>query len=891
MATQYMNYASHPPSHAPLRQPHHGNGFKNGGFAFRKRFERVDWRKMASIDVEQISRTLDFNALQENIMNITFCNIETELDVRSVDPNFLKLFKLAQLTIEYLLYSQEYLAGLCTTLEEKGKKTEEDEDGLKKELEAVKKELNEVKRESHKRKKLLIAQQQLMHAGAGSYNKCPFCPKAFLNGSFLQAHISRRHGSGSGISSGVGSGEPSKAGSSDHGVGNSLANNPQFEAAFSEIRERLHATEAQLEEERKSLASLRRKEDQILPMVAGRVEAATEQQTHIHKQEIEEVKEVLMKEMREVNEKYLASERALMELEQRYGVKRSYLGASLQDDVENEKEMLQQQRAEVAALREELQKQMDTVEDKVQGTITAQEKRRHHRREKTRKSHGRDRKSALEDEVYPIDARQEEAEAVLMQTAEREAKERGISMYPSDEDEESFGIGSGTSSLRTPHTQHANSTLGNTLGGTGNSSMNLRTSQFLEQLRQNPTLGIMRDQLAELLSEKVEKCGVPRGAPGISDTMLHNKLAMQRTQRQAYLQRYPNFMELREHYNKQAQDSAVTALRQRMKQSPRSFGMGTPSPRSHAGRSPRAPSTTQELRSTSAGGRDRMTPARGSAQNTPRSSSAPSPRPRVQASPRSQPQPQPRVGTPQKTPLSTGSTTEWTSTQWDSEDDSEEEEEDISGIKPFSPSPHARLIQSGPRPSPSSRPSPSPRPSPRHQPKATLIQSRPLHGGDDDIEDILGSDGEDSVRARTQPMRASRLSSSAPQPRGQNVAHLARNIEHQLGSRGQGKPVGGVDTMSSVGSRKNQAYLEDFDDASDWDDTEEPARPPPRGGERRGAASTDVSSNTYGTSQWGGSTSKGASTVKQDAKRSTSRSSFVSVTDLSSDEDMNVDNI
>ena len=31
----------------------------------------------------------------------------------------------------------------------------------------------------------------------------------------------------------------------------------------------------------------------------------------------------------------------------------------------------------------------------------------------------------------------------------------------------------------------------------------------------------------------------------------------------------------------------------------------------------------------------------------------------------------------------------------------------------------------------------------------------------------------------------------------------------------------------------------------------------PRGGERRVAGSTDLSSNTYGTSQWGGSTSKG----------------------------------
>ena len=33
----------------------------------------------ASTDVESISRNLDFNALQDNIMNITFCNIESEV--------------------------------------------------------------------------------------------------------------------------------------------------------------------------------------------------------------------------------------------------------------------------------------------------------------------------------------------------------------------------------------------------------------------------------------------------------------------------------------------------------------------------------------------------------------------------------------------------------------------------------------------------------------------------------------------------------------------------------------------------------------------------------------------------------------------------------------------
>ena len=42
---------------------------------------------------------------------------------------------------------------------------------MKTELDTLQKEMVEVKKESHKRKKLLIAQQQLMYAGNESYNK------------------------------------------------------------------------------------------------------------------------------------------------------------------------------------------------------------------------------------------------------------------------------------------------------------------------------------------------------------------------------------------------------------------------------------------------------------------------------------------------------------------------------------------------------------------------------------------------------------------------------------------------------------------------------------------------------------------------------------------------
>lgn len=34
---------------------------------------------IASVDVDRIAKEMDFQALQQNIMNITFCNIEAEV--------------------------------------------------------------------------------------------------------------------------------------------------------------------------------------------------------------------------------------------------------------------------------------------------------------------------------------------------------------------------------------------------------------------------------------------------------------------------------------------------------------------------------------------------------------------------------------------------------------------------------------------------------------------------------------------------------------------------------------------------------------------------------------------------------------------------------------------
>lgn len=65
---------------------------------------------------------------------------------------------------------------------------------------------------------------------------------------------------------------------------------------------------------------------------------------------------MFMRELKDMNEKYQSSERAMTEMEQRLG-KKSNLG-DLQDDVDNERELLRQQKEEVAMLKEQLERQL-----------------------------------------------------------------------------------------------------------------------------------------------------------------------------------------------------------------------------------------------------------------------------------------------------------------------------------------------------------------------------------------------------------------------------------------------------------------------------------------------------------------------------------------------------
>ncbi|CAM9886133.1 unnamed protein product [Laminaria digitata] len=91
-------------------------------FYFRQRHGKLDWKRLARVDVDQVVREVDLTVLQELLDEVAFSEVTVgDLPPTGVDDLSVKLIRLSQLTIEYLLHVQEcqegYIRGLIRQLE------------------------------------------------------------------------------------------------------------------------------------------------------------------------------------------------------------------------------------------------------------------------------------------------------------------------------------------------------------------------------------------------------------------------------------------------------------------------------------------------------------------------------------------------------------------------------------------------------------------------------------------------------------------------------------------------------------------------------------------------------------------------------------------------------
>lgn len=165
-------------------------------FKFQLRRENVDWRRISAVDIDLVMNQLDVNTLQEHIKVVTFCCLDGERCQRChspVDPSLVKLFQLAQLTVEWLLHCQEFLTLSLQEAEESLTAASRERKQLLAQQKMQEERVKALTTELKQRKNVIRTQQSMLSPSVPSYPKCLHCDKFFCNPTYLQRHMERRH--------------------------------------------------------------------------------------------------------------------------------------------------------------------------------------------------------------------------------------------------------------------------------------------------------------------------------------------------------------------------------------------------------------------------------------------------------------------------------------------------------------------------------------------------------------------------------------------------------------------------------------------------------------------------------------------------------------------------
>ncbi|XP_075426416.1 cilium assembly protein DZIP1L isoform X2 [Ascaphus truei] len=483
-------------------------------FRFQPRRDGIDWRRFSAIDVERVARELDISTLQESINSITFCNLDGErcpYCQQSVDPVLLKVLKMAQMTIEYLLHCQECLSTSVAQLEERVQEAAAEHQQTKEELVKQGEELKKIKEESRRRKKLIGTQQLLLQSGANNYHKCQLCDKAFMNYSYLQEHHQRRHPE-------VTEAERQKKKQVE-----------QMEDGIEDLKSKLQKTRSQLDAEREiehqrrmqeAEEARRREEDGKRDF-----ERWKEEERIKFQDEIDRLRKQFLSQLQDITIKNSTFESRFQDLE----VKK--LMTSNLGTLEDEEDRREQQK-ELWSLREEMERQRTEWKNKlkdIQREHTGEKEELVNENERLRASMSHDQRATdqqIQRQVQSLRSQIKDQSRVIKSqdqtiknlTAHREARE----VMPVDEAKAD---------------ESTEDELDESLD---------RTLKRIEDLRMNPDfIRQFRPILEETLMEKLESIGVKKGAKGIPSHVHKNLKSLVSTQLEQKVRKYPEIPTLR----------------------------------------------------------------------------------------------------------------------------------------------------------------------------------------------------------------------------------------------------------------------------------------------------------------------------------------------------------
>lgn len=138
-------------------------------FAFRQRAGKLDVRAIARLDLEKIAATTDIEAIQRHLENLAFADVTLDDVQHYSDAYFLKLFQIAQLTLEYLMHVQDSLVDHSEGLEKQCDQLLSECQQLEAENGQQETEIASLKREIHQKQRTMSTLElMLLNASASS---------------------------------------------------------------------------------------------------------------------------------------------------------------------------------------------------------------------------------------------------------------------------------------------------------------------------------------------------------------------------------------------------------------------------------------------------------------------------------------------------------------------------------------------------------------------------------------------------------------------------------------------------------------------------------------------------------------------------------------------------
>lgn len=173
-------------------------------FQFKQRHGKINWRDIQNLDIDSVISLGDTEKLKGLLDNITYGIVERDDLQRFPDSIVLKLFQVAQLSLEYLndmknrMVSDSKLKD--SELIDRSGRYEQLQTKISKQQKLVTKLQHEL---SHKRKTLGTYEYLMKQPTTSAFlekamakeniSKCPNCYKVFINSTFLSKHIEKRH--------------------------------------------------------------------------------------------------------------------------------------------------------------------------------------------------------------------------------------------------------------------------------------------------------------------------------------------------------------------------------------------------------------------------------------------------------------------------------------------------------------------------------------------------------------------------------------------------------------------------------------------------------------------------------------------------------------------------